>query len=134
LGVFSRGCGTRADNILAQHPPAVKVGGRRLSISSKPKPHTTSEHTPTSPTGTVDHVDYPRPAPPGEDTQGHSPHNEDEAPKKEKKKHGNHDEKKLRDANRKAEATRPTREAAGGGKSGFGAGGRIAQPAGKMFV
>jgi len=121
------------DNVLAQHPPAVKVGGRRLSVS-KPKPRTNFGSAPASvlaPEPTPEDTDYPRPAPPQD-----LPNNEEEAPKKDKRQgHGNHEnEKKVREAaHKKAEATRPTRDALGG-KSGFGGAGRVLQPSGKGFA
>jgi len=122
-----------ADTVLAQHPPAVKVGGRRLSVS-KPKPRPSGPATVDNqvPEPASDDVDYPRPAPP-QDVM----HNEEhEVPKKEKRQgHRNHDnEKKLRDgALRKEEANRPTKDVLGG-RGGFGAAGRVVQPAGKGFA
>jgi len=62
--------------------------------------------------------------------------NKEEPPKKEKRQgHGNHDnEKKVRESTyKKIEATMPTRDALGG-KSGFGAAGRVLQPIGKGFA
>jgi len=123
-----------ADSTLAQHSPALKVGGRRLSVS-KPKPRTNgpaSADVP-APAPTAAATDYPRPAPPQDLVN-----NEDEPPKKDKRQgHGNHDhdnEKKAQEAvYRKAEATRPTRDAIGG-KSGFGGAGRVLQPGGKGFA
>jgi len=126
------------ESALAQHPPAVKVGGRRLSVSNRQhKPHVASPSETTQAaeaTTNSENVDYPRPAAPGEEPAHHdAPPHEEEAPKKEKKHgHGNHEnEKKLRDAQRKAEA-RPTRDSQTGPKN-FGGAGRIAQPAGKGF-
>jgi hypothetical protein len=99
-----------------------------------------SESTPADNAGTTDDdpaaADYPRPAPPGEEHEHPPPpHNEEEVPLKKEKKHGNHEnEKKLKElAHRKEEANRPTRDIQSGPK-GFGAGGRIAQPAGKGFA
>jgi len=121
-----------ADSVLAQHPPAVKVGGRRLSVS-KPKPHTNGPapgDTP-GPEPTSKDTDYPRPAPPQDLVN-----NEEEPPKKDKRQgHGNHDnEKRVRgDTYGKAETNRPTRDAPGG-KSGFGGAGRVLQPSGKGFA
>lgn len=62
---------------------------------------------------------------------------EEEVPPRREKRHNMHDnEKKMKESPLwKAETTRPTRDA-GAGKAGmgaFGAGGRIAQPAGKGF-
>jgi hypothetical protein len=86
--------------------------------------------SPTSPTDPADAVDYPRPGPPGQD------HHEDDGAKKEKKhNHGNHEhEKRNKESPQwKVDSTRPTRDILGGRKD-FGAGGRIAQPAGKGFA
>ncbi|PPQ79419.1 hypothetical protein CVT25_002688 [Psilocybe cyanescens] len=119
-----------AQTIAVSHPPAMKVGGRRLSISAKPKGHPHAETANTGSLG-VDDVaaDYPRPAPPNGEAPLHRnyQHNEEEVPKKEKI------EKKLQElAHRKVEMTRPTREANTGSK-GHAAGMRIAQPAGKSL-
>ncbi|THU84236.1 hypothetical protein K435DRAFT_783872 [Dendrothele bispora CBS 962.96] len=121
---------------LAQvHLPAVKVGGRRLSIS-KHKPHTgTTEPVPETTTVELSSdqeqpTDYPRPVAGTEQQQQHAPHhnhNEEEIPaKKDKKSHFD------LFAHKKTEETKPTREFQAGNK-GFGAGGRIAQPAGKVL-
>ncbi|TFK42138.1 hypothetical protein BDQ12DRAFT_353883 [Crucibulum laeve] len=133
-----------------QHPPAVKVGGRRLSITARhpPKVHLAGD-APTSPTS-PEITDYPRPAPPAhfQDSSvstheesapdpSHAPHKEDEIlpPKREKKHTPPHAPPPAHDiketAHWKAETTRPTREHAG--KVGAGAGVRIAQPAGKTL-
>jgi len=121
---------------LAQHAPAMKVGGRRLSVSSKPRLHAASSF-PTDNISQRENADYPRPAPPGEGEEHAQapPHNEEEAPKKEKKHgHGNHDDNRLKESiYRKIEGTRPTRDLSSGPKNSFGAGGRIAQPSGKVF-
>jgi len=119
-----------ADAILVSHPPAMKVGGRRLSISSKPKshPHTETKDTETAKEETVNADDYPRPAPPtGEAPLQHAhQHNEEEVPPKKERK-----EKKMQElAHKKVEMTRPTRDIQAGNK-GHGMGIRIAQPAGK---
>ncbi|PFH48122.1 hypothetical protein AMATHDRAFT_66224 [Amanita thiersii Skay4041] len=123
-----------AGDILVSHPPAVKVGGRRLSLSSKHKQHSPTVQTKLS--GKDSPVpDYPRPAAPGEEQQQHlqhSPTHEEESPFRKEKKHNAHDnEKKFKESSHwKLEATRPTRDAIAGNKA-FGASGRIAQPAGK---
>jgi len=120
------------DSALAQHPPAVKVGGRRLSVS-KPK-NRINGPLPTdtlAPEQTSEDTDYPRPAPPHDVVNS-----EEELPKKEKRQgHGSHDnEKKVRESvYKKMEATMPTRDALGG-KSGFGGAGRVLQPSGKGFA
>lgn len=82
----------------------------------------------------TENTDYPRPAGHGEEEAHPPPHNEEEVPKKKKHHgHGNHDDNRLLEsAYRKAEASMPTRDHVGG-KNGFGAGGRISQPAAKAF-
>jgi len=121
-------------NISVQHPPAVKIGGRRLSISTRHKTHGNSgaARSEKSPSPEANEEDYPRPAAPGEEPHQHILHNEEELPPKKEKKHGNHEnERKLKEfAHWKVDITRPTRDLQGGNKS-FGASGRIAQPAGK---
>jgi len=124
------------ESISVQHPPAVKVGGRRLSISAKHKTHSTTVTSEPAPVkaGLGPENDYPRPTAPGDGQIHHHnpPHTEEEVPSKEK--HWNHEsELKLRDmAHRKTESTRPSKDMIGVNK-GYGAGGRIAQPAGKGF-
>ncbi|KIM47440.1 hypothetical protein M413DRAFT_22107 [Hebeloma cylindrosporum] len=74
-----------AENIIVPHPPAVKVGGRRLSVSKHKAPtadthHASSAHKTTAKSdeddadaaarapqraAAADRPDYPRPAPPG---------------------------------------------------------------------
>ncbi|PCH34335.1 hypothetical protein WOLCODRAFT_63820 [Wolfiporia cocos MD-104 SS10] len=116
---------------VVQHPPAIKVGGRRLSVSSRPKPHPATEAKPASPT--TEPVDYPRPAPPGEQ----SPHenHEEEVPKKEKKKGngGEEHERRLQESlHRKAEQNRPSKDGhTAKNWNAIGGGGRIGQPAGR---
>jgi hypothetical protein len=77
--------------------------------------------------------DYPRPAPPGEgqvhQNEGHNQYQDEEQAKKTKKHPSN--EKMKEYAHWKAETTRPTRDAQGTVTKAYGAGGRIAQPAGK---
>jgi len=118
-------------DISAQHSPAVKVGGRRLSITARHRRHSASEPAPVEPSPSPPNTDYPRPAAPGEEQPVHNPppHIEDEAPPKKEKKHWNHEnEIKAKElAHRKMETTRPSKDTVGGNK-GFGAGGRIAQP------
>ena len=81
------------------------------------------EEVPEGPS-TVEVTDYPRPAPPGEDhPETHAHHNNDEELPRKEKKH--HDMKEQ-----KARPNLPTRDVPIANK-GFGAGGRIDQPAGK---
>ncbi|KAJ7603637.1 hypothetical protein DFH06DRAFT_331428 [Mycena polygramma] len=122
-------------DFLAHHPPPIRVGGRRHSISTKHRPHPpASDAEPvrrsgsTPPTEVEQPLDYPRPAAPAAgDEAPHVPphHNEDEHQRKDKK----HDSERkvLELAQRKADMTLPTRIPKNTGK-GFGAAGRIAQP------
>ncbi|KAJ7083321.1 hypothetical protein B0H15DRAFT_850573 [Mycena belliarum] len=117
-------------NFIAHHPPAIKVGGRRHSISSKHKPHTAPERAQSVPADAeVEPTDYPRPAAPqaGDEAAHVPPHNDerDEAPRKHL--HDSEQRRLLELAQRKAEMARPTRDAKNSGK-GFGGAGRIAQP------
>ncbi|KAJ7511708.1 hypothetical protein B0H11DRAFT_1952686 [Mycena galericulata] len=118
-------------NFIAHHPPAIKVGGRRHSVTTKHKPHAAPEPAPAVATPSVEEpvADYPRPAPPvpGEEA-AHvppPPHNEEEPLRRDKKLEN--ERKLLELAQRKAEMTRPTRDLKNNGK-GFGGAGRIAQP------
>jgi len=126
------------EGIRAQHPPAIRVGGRRLSMSMKPKAPIPTEAAVTNAapeTGdktetTV--LDYPRPAPPviedaNQQNQQEVHRNEEEIPPKKFKK------KNVQEyAQWKTETTRPTRDLNGGNK-GQTMGVRIGQPAGKAF-
>ncbi|KAF7340983.1 hypothetical protein MSAN_02083700 [Mycena sanguinolenta] len=131
---------TDVANFFANHPPAIKVGGRRHSISTfRHRPHPAPEPAPAVAPTVAEPLDYPRPAPPqppaGEEAIAHLPppqHNDEEAPRKDKRHDGN--ERKLMElAQRKAEMTRPTRIQKNNTK-GFGAAGRIAQPAKELHV
>jgi len=133
----------QTSNLLGQHPPAVKVGGRRLSISTKhkshpaPEPASAATEAPPTEKETEIETDYPRPAAPGEEEAVHHIHHEEEVPPKKNKKHENYedDKRQMEAEQRKAEMNRPTREGLqkSGGK-GFGGAGRIAQPAKGMQV
>ncbi|KAG6380642.1 hypothetical protein JVT61DRAFT_5008 [Boletus reticuloceps] len=126
-----------SDTMSTQHPPALRVGGRRLSISARPKPHHASGTSAPAPTHLADNADYPRPAAQGEgEEQAHPPpHNEEEAPKKEKKHgHGGHDKNRLKESMyRKAEVTMPSKDHLAS-KNSFGGVGRIGQPMGKVLA
>ncbi|CAA7264882.1 unnamed protein product [Cyclocybe aegerita] len=118
-----------------QHPPAVKVGGRRLSIT-KHKVHLPARETLSPEAANKEEEpavsDYPRPAPPNSDAPHHHTHQEDLPPKKERK-HVHDSEKKMQEyAHWKSESTRPTKEPDVGSRN-QGTGMRIAQPAGKNF-
>ena len=137
----------------------MKVGGRRLSTTSRPKPHITSyvsfasydlihlgltpikyRHTnreakSQSPSD-KERPDYPRPAAPEQphDPQQHPEEDHEEVPpKKEKKGHGalDHERRLQESLYRKAEQNRPTKDLGMSGKNNVGGGGRISQPAGK---
>ncbi|KAF5384053.1 hypothetical protein D9757_006963 [Collybiopsis confluens] len=141
---------------LSQHPPAVKVGGRRLSVSSRPhKPHVSipSEKEPSSPAEDSDSTpsrsdsaspsvpfdDYPRPSDPSQhqnqnqhqeqeqEHRGHREHRDDVPPHRKDKKHGPESEVQ----NRK-EDTMPTRDHHGHRHGQGGGARRIVQPAGKV--
>ncbi|EIW63846.1 uncharacterized protein TRAVEDRAFT_157597 [Trametes versicolor FP-101664 SS1] len=114
---------------LAQHAPAIKVGGRRLSVTARPpKPVAAPVETHTA--GSDTPVDYPRPAPPGEQQQLHK--DEEEVPKKKQGNGGDEHERRIQESlYRKAEHNRPTREFKGNPKT---AGARISQPAGKSLA
>ncbi|KAI0640212.1 hypothetical protein C8Q77DRAFT_1085346 [Trametes polyzona] len=116
---------------LAQHPPAMKVGGRRLSVTSRPKPTAIpAEARSVSPEADAP-VDYPRPAPPGEQQQQRK--DDEDIPKKKQGSGGDEHDRRLQESlYRKAEHNRPTREFKGTPKT-VGAGGRISQPAGKSL-
>ncbi|KAJ7731207.1 hypothetical protein B0H16DRAFT_1583847 [Mycena metata] len=128
-------------NFIATHPPALKVGGRRRSISTRHRSNTAPGDSapPATPPAVEEPIDYPRPAPPppavgGEAEAAHVPppqHN-DEEPQKKDKRHEN-ERKVMELAQRKAEMTRPTRDLKNNGK-GFGAAGRIAQPMKPMRI
>jgi len=117
--------------------PAIRVGGRRLSMSMKPKAPIPAEAVtkPAPETGKTEITvsDYPRPvAPPAveEATQQHHQEvhrNEEELPPKKDKKYNVQEY-----AHWKTETTRPTRDLNGGNK-GQTMGVRIGQPAGKAF-
>ncbi|KAI5998179.1 hypothetical protein EDD15DRAFT_2244044 [Pisolithus albus] len=117
-----------------QHSPQVlKVGGRRVSISSKSRAHVAPGGNSMNPSANgTENSDYPRPT--TQDTDG-APQKEEEAPKKQKKQgHRGQDDKQFKDNfSRKLEATRPTRDNVAN-KHGFGAAGRIGQPMSKGFV
>ncbi|KII94217.1 hypothetical protein PLICRDRAFT_36464 [Plicaturopsis crispa FD-325 SS-3] len=121
-------------NILAQYPPALKVGGRRLSVSkSQASAFSKVSSSPTDSFPTLPSEprsvtpDYPRPAAPGEEQEHYAPPHHDEDPLKKDKKQQKH----IYDMQgRKADIRRPTRDLLGG-KGAFGGAGRIAQPAGK---
>ncbi|KAK1229924.1 hypothetical protein PQX77_007023 [Marasmius sp. AFHP31] len=126
-------------SIATKHSPAVKVGGRRLSTTTRPKPHTesrdagpaslnASEDSKAATTEVVD--DYPRPVARSDNSRDEDNHNhnfEDESLRREMKRHA---------PSRIVHDTQPTRDYQTSSKGpGYGAGGRIAQPsAGRVGV
>ncbi|KIJ13787.1 hypothetical protein PAXINDRAFT_100481 [Paxillus involutus ATCC 200175] len=123
-----------SDILSAQHAPAMKVGGRRLSINSRSKPHATSGALPTNATDQAENTDYPRPTAQGAGEEHPPPHNEEEAPKKEKKHgHGSHDQSRLKESGyRKVGATMPSKDHLTS-EHCFGARGRVVQPTGRVL-
>ncbi|KAH9854358.1 hypothetical protein C2E23DRAFT_818409 [Lenzites betulinus] len=116
---------------LAQHAPAMKVGGRRLSVTSKPKPAVAHVEAQSASPEHDTPVDYPRPAPPGEQQQHKD---DDEVPRRKQGSGGDDHERRIQESlYRKAEHNRPTKEFVGSSKT-VGAGGRISQPAGKSLA
>ncbi|KIK97705.1 hypothetical protein PAXRUDRAFT_824664 [Paxillus rubicundulus Ve08.2h10] len=125
-----------SDILSAQHPPAVKVGGRRLSVSSRPRARAASGGLPRNATDQAENTDYPRPTAQGagEEQVHPPPHNEEEAPKKEKKHgHGSHDQSRLKESvYRKVEGTMPSKDHLTS-EHCFGARGRVVQPTGRAL-
>ncbi|KAF8893682.1 hypothetical protein CPB84DRAFT_1783116 [Gymnopilus junonius] len=133
-----------SDTVAVQHPPAMKVGGRRLSISAKHKaPH------PAGPTKTENEgstpADYPRPAPPLGTADNNEAESTNEAPNPNAVVNNNHEDeippppkkervdKKIEEfAHRKTEMTMPTRDMHAASRAG-GQNMRIGQPAGRGF-
>ncbi|GJE89663.1 hypothetical protein PsYK624_057690 [Phanerochaete sordida] len=114
---------------LPAHPPAQKVAGRRMSMSSRPKPHAAHiEQKPAADTAQNDTGpdDYPRPAAPGEQPAHEHHQHEEEQPKRERS-HGMSDhERRLKEAQHKrAEASKLPRGMSTGSKTG---GVKISQP------
>ncbi|KAF5352354.1 hypothetical protein D9756_006180 [Leucocoprinus leucothites] len=125
--------------IVVPHPPAMKVGGRRRSVSSKHRTHNTGSVHMTEPTASEESGgeavtdDYPRPAPPSEGQvhqhDGHNQYQDEEQTRKDKRQPFS--EKVKEYSHWKAETTRPTRDIQANFMKVCGASGRIAQPAGK---
>ncbi|KAI6015617.1 hypothetical protein EDC04DRAFT_2903716 [Pisolithus marmoratus] len=115
---------------IPQHPPAMKVGGRRVSISSKSRAHVIpGGNSMNSGANGTENSDYPRPT--AQETD-RTPQKEEETPKKQKKQgHRAQDDKQFKEnPSSKLDATRPTRDNLAN-KHGFGAAGRIGQPMSK---
>jgi len=131
--------------MLAAHPPAVKVGGRRLSLSKHKHTHPESTTTPIVSPGVhqepdSEAVDYPRPqaAPAKSSDEGDS--NEvdanKETPKRERKQsHTNQDkDKKFQENAMKRHVGNDPVSGANPKRDLYGASGRIGQPAAKGLV
>lgn len=127
----------------ARHPPAMKVGGRRLSLSMpRHKAPISAETAVTNTTPETEDKkkpivpDYPRPVPltAAEKAAQQQVHrNEEESPPKKEKKHNHHNDKRVQEyAHGKNETTQPTRDMSGGNKDQK-MGIRIGQPASKAL-
>ncbi|KAH9982326.1 hypothetical protein BGW80DRAFT_1262787 [Lactifluus volemus] len=117
---------------MSQPSPAIRVGGRRLSLPNRARPNfQVDEAVPASP---GQPTDYPRPAAPGtEPNVAHTRRDEEAPPKKERRKsHGAHDnERQLREnPQHRADKTWQRREQCGA--SNINA--RISQPGGKVAI
>ncbi|GBE77348.1 hypothetical protein SCP_0102210 [Sparassis crispa] len=113
--------------------PAMKVGGRRMSVTTRPKHPPHAEPKPPSPTN--EPVDYPRPAPPGEQAPEHAPHEEEHMKKEKKKGSTEHDKRFQENLYQRAEHNRPSKDVHGAKNiNAIGAGGRIGQPAGRSLL
>ncbi|KAF8481041.1 hypothetical protein DFH94DRAFT_737572 [Russula ochroleuca] len=119
---------------MSQHSPAMRVGGRRLSLPSRARANTQVDETVVASPG--EPADYPRPSAPGTEPAvavEHARNDEEAPPKKERRKsHGAHDnERRLREnPQRRADENWQHREL--GGASRINA--RISQPGGKIAI
>ncbi|KAI0814850.1 hypothetical protein BC629DRAFT_1467460 [Irpex lacteus] len=126
---------------LPTHPPAQKVAGRRMSMTSRPKPHLHSlEHRVTSADGDGDDededapIDYPRPAAPsGDSTQGEEQgrHYKNEQPKYDKKHNPTYGRKAQEALHKKADLTRPANDLTSGSSA---PGVRVNQPSKRLSM
>ncbi|KAH9043650.1 hypothetical protein EDB85DRAFT_1911518 [Lactarius pseudohatsudake] len=118
---------------MSQHPPAVRVGGRRLSLPTRVRASNQVDEAVAASPG--EPADYPRPTAPGpgiEPNPEHA-HNDEEAPPKVRRKsHGAHEnERRLREnPQRKAEENWQHREQGGAPRINA----RISQPGGKVTI
>jgi len=118
-----------AAQIKPEHVPAVKVGGRRLSISApRAKSTAHANNAPVSVNDADEPLDYPRPAAPN--TEGPS----QQEPHKNTgyKTVGTEHAKKSDEHHKKVEELRPKHELIEPRKTVGGAG-KIAQPSGKIL-
>ncbi|KAI0005565.1 hypothetical protein BJV74DRAFT_805277 [Russula compacta] len=117
---------------MSQHPPAVKVGRRRLSLPARARANAQADDATNASPG--EPTDYPRPSAPGTESTAEHAHNDEEAhPKKERRKsHGAHEnERRLREnPQRRADENWQRREQSGASKINT----RISQPGGKVTI
>ncbi|KAI9513079.1 hypothetical protein F5148DRAFT_465845, partial [Russula earlei] len=114
---------------MSQHSPAMKVGGRRLSLPTRARANKVDEAAAASP---GEPADYPRPSAPGtEGTTEHAPNEEDAPPKRERRKsHSLHEnERRLREnPQRRVDENWQRRVVHRGSNT------RISQPGGKVAI
>lgn len=117
---------------MSQHAPAMKVGGRRLSLPTRVRPNAQVNEAITASPG--EPADYPRPSAPGtEPAVEHARNDEEAPPKKERRKsHGAHEnERRLREnPQRRADENWQYREQSGAPRINA----RISQPGGKITI
>jgi hypothetical protein len=118
-------------NVVVPHPPAMKVGGRRLSISTRQRRNSTTDSgNPETKTDDDIKADYPRPTAPSGTEVLHQDRQEEEPPKKEYKQV--HELEKRMYEYTYWKGTTPTRDPHGNIR-GPTMGMRIRQPGGKML-
>ncbi|KAI9454925.1 hypothetical protein BJY52DRAFT_1211348, partial [Lactarius psammicola] len=116
---------------MSQHPPAIRVGGRRLSLPTRVRASNQADEAVAASPG--EPADYPRPTAPGTEPNAEHAHNDEEAPPKVRRKsHGAHEnERRLREnPQRKAEENWQRREQSGAPRINA----RISQPGGKVTI
>ncbi|KZS93357.1 hypothetical protein SISNIDRAFT_79625 [Sistotremastrum niveocremeum HHB9708] len=118
-----------AGQIKPEHTPAVKVGGRRLSLSTpRAKPAATVNHAQSPAPDVEEPLDYPRPVAPTAESLSHH-----ETPKNTGYKTiGAEHAKKPDEPHKKVDDIRPKHEHIEPRKAVGGAG-KIAQPGGKVL-
>ncbi|KAI0249500.1 hypothetical protein BJV78DRAFT_1226593 [Lactifluus subvellereus] len=117
---------------MSQPSPAIRVGGRRLSLPTRPRTNTQVDETVAASPGQP--ADYPRPAAPGaEPNVEHGRGDEEAPPKKERRRsYGAHEnERRLREnPQRRADGSWQCREQSGTSRINA----RISQPGGKVAI
>ncbi|KAI0348314.1 hypothetical protein BDW22DRAFT_1424501 [Trametopsis cervina] len=112
------------------HPPAQKVGGRRMSLNSRPKPHI---HHPVEQKvdSAVDDspTDYPRPAPPTQQPNEEH-HHQEEQPRHDRKHDPDHERKIQETLRKRAEQNRPSKDQGSASKTPIA---RVNQPNGRRL-